>query len=65
MIIEGRMNPNTGNPEILIDGEVVDTSIYQGIAAVVVNGILYIVITNYFEGKIPSEYIGVLLKVEK
>ena len=65
MTITGRLNPETGNPEILDDEKVVATSTYQAPAILLTQDdeLDYIVFSPYFEGALPLKLIGKALKL--
>ena len=60
----GRLNPDTGNPEILRDDKVLAVGSYEGFAFLRgTKNQACIVIGVYWEGLVPHEWIGVPLTV--
>ena len=56
--MDGRINKDTGNPEILVGGNVVAKGRYEGIAvAEDIHGV-FVVFGDYWAGFLPSEYLG-------
>ena len=64
--MEGRMNEDTGNPEILVGGNVVAKGRYEGIAiAEDIHGRVFVVFGDYWAGFLPTEYLGKLLRLQE
>jgi len=59
-----RLNPDTGNPEILHDGHVVAKGSYEGFAYYPTGGTTLVVFGAYWEGSVPPCLIGTLQRLE-
>jgi len=62
-VYESKLNPENGNSELWCRGEMIAESDYHGIASYEEGEYRYIVFSSYWEGVIPSQWIGKALRV--
>lgn len=64
--VTGYLVPDTGCPALEgSDGKIVIESSYSGIAVLEEKGEIYICLSPFWEGVLPTEYIGTALKLER
>jgi len=62
-VVVGRVNPSSGYPEILVDGQVIASD--PGVAWAANGGKQYLVLSHHWEGYVPNFLIGVLLEIRR